>query len=188
MKTKLQSLAVLTLFIFISSTTFAQTKVRPKLNFISTNGTEFLIVVPGSEEKNRPELVIGEDFKPLKGAFNPDDESYDSWKFTSQEVGMGEKSLTFYSLSCNNKYLYRISDNTLIMDKYDNYKKIYEKDANGNRKINYDGFMRYMFKLVPTQDGKVQFYYMDTKSDKVKLLYIKGSYQGTPIKLILWKK
>jgi hypothetical protein len=162
--------------------------VRPKLSSISDNGTEFLIIVPGSEEKNRPELVIGEDFKPLEGAFNPDDASYDSWKFTRQEVASGEKTITFYAVSCNNKYLYRISDNTLIMDKYDNFKKIFEKDANGNRKINYDGFMRYMFRVLPTQDGKVQLYYMDTKTNKVNLLNVKGSYQGTPVKLVLWKK
>ena len=107
MKSKLQSLVVLALFIFISSNSFAQSLLMPNLKSISASGTEFLIVIPASAEKDRPELVIGENFKPLEGAFDPNNFDYPSWVFEKQLIPMGDNNVAFYAISCKGKYLYQ---------------------------------------------------------------------------------
>ena len=189
MKSKLQSLVVLTLFIFFGSTSFAQSVLMPNLKEISNSGTEFLIVIPASAEKGRPELVIGENFKPLEGAFDPNNPDYPSWKFDEQIINMGDKNVTFYAISCNGKYLFQVGEyESMNMVDSKEYKKIYEKDENGKDKVYFNDFMRFMYHLVPAEDGTVQLYHYNAFSKKTQLLNIKGAYHGTPVKLVLWKK
>ncbi len=189
MKSKLQTLAVLTLFIFISSSSFSQSLLMPNIKSISANGVEFLMVIPANAEKGRPELIIGDNFKPLKDALDPNNIDNPSWSFKKQEVILGEKTEVFYSISCNSKYLYQ-GDNyeSMHMMKEADYKKIYETDETGKNKTGFNDFMRYMYKLVAAEDGTIQLYYYNGFSKKVQLLNVKGYYHGTPVKLILWKK